>query len=107
MRITVKITQQPCVNGKRWPSKGKQMRRTSSGRCIARDGVPQDYSRARQWWEKAAAQGSVSAQSDLGQLYASGLGGSQDLARPTCGPVWRQEADTKSRPDTAMIWPNR
>jgi uncharacterized protein len=37
--------------------------------------------KARQWWEKAAAQGSASAQSDLGQLYASGLGGSQDLVQ--------------------------
>jgi uncharacterized protein len=43
--------------------------------------VSQDYVKARQWWEKAAAQGSASAQNDLGLLYANGLGGPQDLGQ--------------------------
>ena len=38
-------------------------------------GVAQDYTKARQWWKKAAAQ------SDLALLYANGLGGSQDLVQ--------------------------
>ena len=43
--------------------------------------MAQDYTEARQWWEKAAAQGSASARSDLALLYANGLGGSQDLVQ--------------------------
>jgi TPR repeat protein len=43
-------------------------------------GVSQDYTKARQWFEKAAAQGSVAAQNNLGVLYASGQGVPQDYA---------------------------
>ena len=43
--------------------------------------MSQDYVKARQWWEKAAAQGSASAQNDLGLVYANGLGGPQDLVQ--------------------------
>lgn len=42
--------------------------------------VPQDYAKARQWFEKAASQGNRLAQSELGHLYAEGLGGLQDYA---------------------------
>ena len=38
------------------------------------DGVPQDYTKARQWYKKAAAQGYAMAQSNLGVLYANGRG---------------------------------
>ncbi len=38
------------------------------------DGVPQDYTMARKWYEKAAAQGYAMAQTKLGVLYANGRG---------------------------------
>ncbi|MBI3806056.1 MAG: SEL1-like repeat protein [Nitrospirae bacterium] len=41
-------------------------------------GVPQDYSAARRWYEKAAAHGNAWAQNQLGQLSADGLGVPQD-----------------------------
>ena len=44
-------------------------------------GVPQDYAKARQWWEKAAAQGDATAQTTLGILYDNGLGVPQDHAK--------------------------
>jgi len=34
--------------------------------------VKQDWSQARSWWEKAAAQGHIEAQFSLGILYAKG-----------------------------------
>jgi TPR repeat protein len=37
-------------------------------------GVRQDYVKAREWYEQAAAQGNASAQRNLGLLYANGLG---------------------------------
>ena len=42
--------------------------------------VSQDYTKARQWWEKAAAQGDAKAQFSLGVLYDNGLGVPQDYA---------------------------
>jgi len=44
-------------------------------------GVPQDYVQARQWYEKAAAQGNASAQNNLGVLYAEGQGVPQDYVQ--------------------------
>ena len=44
-------------------------------------GVPQDYSKARQWWEKAAQQGSPTAQNDLGLLYVNGQGVPKNYTR--------------------------
>ena len=35
-------------------------------------GVPQDYAKTRQWWERAAAQGHAEAQNSLGLMYAQG-----------------------------------
>jgi TPR repeat protein len=43
-------------------------------------GVPQDYAEARQWYEKAAAQGYAMAQYNLGLLYDNGDGVPQDFA---------------------------
>ena len=37
-------------------------------------GVPQDYAEAVKWYQKAAAQGIVKAETSLGLLYAKGLG---------------------------------
>ena len=44
-------------------------------------GMPQDYTQARTWYEKAAAQGHPHAQNNLAELYFAGLGGPQDLVR--------------------------
>jgi TPR repeat protein len=41
--------------------------------------VPVDYSEACKWYQKAAAQGHVSAQNNLGVMYAHGLGVRADL----------------------------
>jgi uncharacterized protein len=41
-------------------------------------GVPQDYVKARQWWEKAAVLGDVEAAANLGTLYLNGQGGIRD-----------------------------
>lgn len=45
------------------------------------DGVPQDYEKAREWYEKSAAQGEANAQFYLGLLSAFGQGGPLDLAQ--------------------------
>jgi TPR repeat protein len=44
-------------------------------------GVPQDFATARQWYEKAAAQGHAGAQNNLGRLYEFGHGVTQDYVR--------------------------
>ena len=44
-------------------------------------GVPQDYAKAKQWYEQAAAQGNARAQVALGALYAKGQGVSKDDVR--------------------------
>jgi hypothetical protein len=43
--------------------------------------VPQNYTRARYWFEKAAAQGYAAAQTNLGLFYSRGLGVTQDYVR--------------------------
>jgi TPR repeat protein len=45
------------------------------------DGVPRDYTKARQWYEKAAAQGDVKAQLYLGLQSSFGQGGPVDLVQ--------------------------
>ena len=44
-------------------------------------GVPQDYVKARGWYEKAAAQGNAWAQHNLGVLYDNGRGVAQDSVK--------------------------
>ena len=44
------------------------------------EGIPHDYVKARQWYEKAAAQGEAEAQFKLGAMYANGRGVRQDYA---------------------------
>ena len=44
-------------------------------------GMPQDYGKARQWYEKAAEQGNAMAQHNIGLLYEKGLGVSQDYGK--------------------------
>ena len=41
-------------------------------------GVPEDYVKARQWYEKAVAQGLADAQNNLGYLYVDGKGVPKD-----------------------------
>jgi hypothetical protein len=53
-------------------------------------GVPQDYTMARGWYEKAAAQGNAWAQNQLGQLSAGGLGIPQDYKKAR--QWWEQAA---------------
>ena len=44
-------------------------------------GVSQDYAKAKEWYEKAAAQGEVFAQYNLGEMYELGKGVAQDYAK--------------------------
>jgi len=58
-------------------------------------GVPQDYAKARHWWEKAAAQGNAKAQCNLGLLYVQGLGVPQDYAKAR---HWWEQAAAQGHP---------
>src|SRR5215831_3351452 len=44
-------------------------------------GVEQDYAKAREWYEKAAAEDDWSAMTNLGLLYANGWGVAQDYVK--------------------------
>ena len=44
-------------------------------------GVAQDFTKAREWWELAAAQGYSMAQCNLGHMHRDGQGGPQDFTR--------------------------
>jgi len=44
-------------------------------------GVPQDYAKAREWYDKAAAAGDAVAMANIGGLYAKGHGVPQDYAK--------------------------
>lgn len=44
-------------------------------------GVPQDYAKAKAWYEKAAIQGHAVAQNNLGGMYASGTGVLQNFTK--------------------------
>ena len=57
-------------------------------------GVPQDYVKARLWYEQAAAQGRAEAQFNLGQMYAEGQGVSQDYAKAR---QWYEQAAAQGR----------
>lgn len=45
------------------------------------EGIPHDHAKACWWYEKAAAQGNVDAQVNLGVMYAQGKGVQQDYAK--------------------------
>ena len=55
-------------------------------------GVAQDYAKAREWYEKAAAKGDASAMSNLGLLYHNGQGVAQDYAKAR---EWYEKAADK------------
>src|SRR5262249_14744528 len=44
-------------------------------------GVPQDYAKAREWFEKAADEGDTTAMNNIGVLYEHGQGVPQDYAK--------------------------
>jgi TPR repeat protein len=52
--------------------------------------VSQDYGKARQWYEKGAAQGFAAAQNNLGSLYDNGRGVPQDYVKAR--QWWEQAA---------------
>jgi TPR repeat protein len=58
--------------------------------------VPQDYAKARQWYEKAAARGYAMAQYKLGQLYHFALGVPQNYAEAT---KWYEKAAAQGDAD--------
>ena len=55
-------------------------------------GVAQDYAKAREWYEKAAAKGDASAMVNLGLLYENGHGVAQDYAKAR---EWYEKAADK------------
>jgi TPR repeat protein len=61
-------------------------------------GVPQDYHRARAWFERAAAQGNRLAQSALGTIFLRGSGVPKDLREAA---NWYRKAAETGDPDSA------
>lgn len=63
-------------------------------------GVSQDHDMARQWWEKAAARGFITAQLHLGYLYYQGEGVRQDygMARQ-----WWEKAAAQHNPSAQAL----
>lgn len=53
------------------------------------DGVPRDFEKARNWFEKAAKQGNAQAQYNLGIIYSQGLGVVKDT---TLAEKWLDKA---------------
>ncbi|OQY51209.1 MAG: hypothetical protein DRR08_03170 [Candidatus Parabeggiatoa sp. nov. 2] len=68
-------------------------------------GVPPDYEKAAQWYQKAAAQGYASAQMDLGFLYERGLGVKQDSAMAE--KWYRQAAELTEEADIELVAPTQ
>ena len=63
-------------------TQGSADAQTALGEMYAQGrGVPQDYAKARQWFEKAAIQGHAEAQYNLGLLYAQGHSVPQDYVK--------------------------
>jgi TPR repeat protein len=54
-------------------------------------GVAQDYAKAREWYEKAAAKGHAMSMANLGALYHNGQGVAQDYAKAR--ELWAKAAD--------------
>ena len=65
-----------------WAKRGDARAQSSLG-VMYHDGrgVAQSYAKAREWWEKAAAQGFVEAQTNFGVMYYRGLGVAQDYVK--------------------------
>jgi TPR repeat protein len=66
-------------------------------------GVPQDYVKAREWYEKAGDKGYAPAIANLGWLYQNGQGVTHDHAK--AGELYQKAADLGDA--TAMAWLGR
>jgi TPR repeat protein len=62
-------------------------------------GVPQDYTTAREWFEKAAAKDDASAMANLGKLYGRGDGVPQDYAKAR---EWFERAAAKDNTEAML-----
>jgi hypothetical protein len=60
------------------------------------DGVAQDYGKAREWYEKAAAKGNSDAMNNLGWIYQNGLGVAYDYGKAR---EWYEKAAAKGNLD--------
>jgi TPR repeat protein len=60
-------------------------------------GVPQDYSEAMLWFQKAAEQGHPVAKLYLGVMYAKAEACRRTMFVPTCGVVYRRHRVSKER----------
>jgi len=61
--------------------------------------VPQDYAKAREWYEKAAAKDSSEAMLNLGALFVNGLGVPQDYTKAR---EWYEKAADKGDASAKM-----
>jgi TPR repeat protein len=59
-------------------------------------GVAQDYAKAREWYEKAAANGNARAMNNLGFVYENGRGVAQDYAKAR---EWYEKAAANGNAD--------
>ena len=64
------------------------------------DGVAQDYSKAREWFEKAAAKDNASAMNSLGVLYSNGDGVAKDYGKAR---EWYEKAAAKGDADAKAL----
>lgn len=51
------------------------------GMYFVGEGTKQDYEKAKEWYEKAAAQDYAKAQTNLGMMYSDGLGVHKDYVK--------------------------
>jgi TPR repeat protein len=73
---------------------------TNLGRlCHSGLGVVQDYAKAREWYEKAAAKDQAQAMTNLGVLYRNGEGVPQDYAKARW---WYEKAAAKGDEDAKL-----
>ena len=70
---------------------------TIAGLC---EGIPQDYVKARQWYEKSAKQGDASAQLKLGVMYHEGKGVRQDYAKAR---KWLEKAAAQGHAKAQLV----
>ena len=74
-----RISPRPRSGIARRRSRATWIRKTAWPRCTASgDGVQQDFAEAAKWYRKAADQGDIDAQNELGSLYGNGQGVPQD-----------------------------
>ena len=64
------------------------------------DGVAQDYGKAREWFEKAAAKDNSDAMNNLGGLYDNGEGVARDYRKAR---EWYEKAAAKGN-ENAKAW---